>query len=186
MTETAQLKREAKAKGGAAPPTGAKPAKNLPEHIVEVISDSGEGAQKCGQSFGSTGGVASTNDGYDFAIPAMEARRAFIYVAADAGSVLVVDLGARRVVHGGRAVVGEGLRRHARVTEQRLHPRLRDGVQAIPGLVVLGAVVLGGDGTPTFDFVDLLGAELSRTAQFWLFGAFALAFASLKTSPKRS
>ncbi len=28
----------------------AKPARELPEHIVEVISDSGEGAQRCGQS----------------------------------------------------------------------------------------------------------------------------------------
>jgi 2-oxoglutarate ferredoxin oxidoreductase subunit alpha len=27
-------------------------AKPLPEHIVEIVSDSGEGAQKCGQSFG--------------------------------------------------------------------------------------------------------------------------------------
>ncbi len=30
-----------------------KPAVTLDEHIVEVVSDSGEGAQKCGQSFGS-------------------------------------------------------------------------------------------------------------------------------------
>lgn len=37
-----------------------------------------------GQSFGSTIVVASTNDGYDFAIPAMESRRAFIYVSAEA------------------------------------------------------------------------------------------------------
>ena len=31
-------------------PTRAKPAVVLEEHIVEVISDSGEGAQRCGQS----------------------------------------------------------------------------------------------------------------------------------------
>ncbi len=43
------------------------------------------------------------------------------------------------------------------------------------GILFLG--FLGGDGAPSFDFVDLLGAELSRTAQFWLFGAFALSFA---------
>jgi 2-oxoglutarate ferredoxin oxidoreductase subunit alpha len=30
-----------------------KPAVKLPEHIVEVISDSGEGAQRCGQAFAS-------------------------------------------------------------------------------------------------------------------------------------
>ncbi|MEJ2604774.1 MAG: 2-oxoacid:acceptor oxidoreductase family protein, partial [Gammaproteobacteria bacterium] len=29
-----------------------KPAVEIDEHIVEIISDSGEGAQKCGQSFG--------------------------------------------------------------------------------------------------------------------------------------
>ena len=30
-----------------------KPVKVLKEHIVEIISDSGEGAQRCGQSLGS-------------------------------------------------------------------------------------------------------------------------------------
>lgn len=35
------------------PPTGAKTPTRLKEHIVEIISDSGEGAQKCGQSLGS-------------------------------------------------------------------------------------------------------------------------------------
>ena len=29
-----------------------KPAHEIDEHIVEILSDSGEGAQKCGQSFG--------------------------------------------------------------------------------------------------------------------------------------
>ena len=33
--------------------TGTKRAVKLPEHIVEVISDSGEGAQRCGQAFAS-------------------------------------------------------------------------------------------------------------------------------------
>jgi len=40
----------AKRKRSAAPVN--KPAVEIDEHIVEVISDSGEGAQKCGQSFG--------------------------------------------------------------------------------------------------------------------------------------
>ena len=30
---------------------GGKPAVTLSEHVVEIISDSGEGAQRCGQSF---------------------------------------------------------------------------------------------------------------------------------------
>ncbi|MHA1114219.1 MAG: hypothetical protein ACTSRY_06905, partial [Alphaproteobacteria bacterium] len=29
-----------------------KPVVTLDEHIVEIVSDSGEGAQRCGQSFG--------------------------------------------------------------------------------------------------------------------------------------
>jgi 2-oxoglutarate ferredoxin oxidoreductase subunit alpha len=29
-----------------------KPATEIDEHIVEILSDSGEGAQKCGQSLG--------------------------------------------------------------------------------------------------------------------------------------
>ncbi len=36
--------------GQAAPAPG--PALVLDEHIVEIVSDSGEGAQRCGQSFG--------------------------------------------------------------------------------------------------------------------------------------
>jgi 2-oxoglutarate ferredoxin oxidoreductase subunit alpha len=36
----------------ARPPAGGKQAVTLAEHIVEVISDSGEGAQRCGQSLG--------------------------------------------------------------------------------------------------------------------------------------
>jgi len=34
-----------------APPRGAPAVLRLPEHIVEIVSDSGEGAQKCGQIF---------------------------------------------------------------------------------------------------------------------------------------
>ncbi len=49
MSATAQLDRKKQAKGSA-PTPGAKPALTIPEHIVEVISDSGEGAQRCGQA----------------------------------------------------------------------------------------------------------------------------------------
>src|SRR5512134_4182886 len=45
MNDAAVLDRPA-----AARPSGGKKAVTLPEHIVEVISDSGEGAQRCGQS----------------------------------------------------------------------------------------------------------------------------------------
>ncbi|WKZ82114.1 MAG: NADH-quinone oxidoreductase subunit M [Acidimicrobiia bacterium] len=43
------------------------------------------------------------------------------------------------------------------------------------GILALG--LIGGDGSPTFDFVELLGADLSRNAQFWLFAAFGISFA---------
>jgi len=44
---------------------------------------------------------------------------------------------------------------------------------------ILALALLAGDqlGRPTFDFVELLGVDLGRAAQFWLFGAFALSFA---------
>jgi NADH-quinone oxidoreductase subunit M len=43
---------------------------------------------------------------------------------------------------------------------------------------ILALALLAGDelGRPTFDFVELLGIDLGRAAQFWLFGAFALSF----------
>jgi NADH-quinone oxidoreductase subunit M len=45
----------------------------------------------------------------------------------------------------------------------------------LSGILFLG--LTGGAGGPTFDFVELLGADLSRTTQFWLFAAFGLSFA---------
>jgi NADH-quinone oxidoreductase subunit M len=45
---------------------------------------------------------------------------------------------------------------------------------AILSLGFLASDQLGG---PTFDFVELLGAEFTRTAQFWMFLAFGLSFA---------
>jgi NADH-quinone oxidoreductase subunit M len=43
---------------------------------------------------------------------------------------------------------------------------------------ILALAFLAGDqlGRPTFDFVELLGVELTRTAQLWLFAGFALSF----------
>ena len=52
MTPAAQptSARPAESRADAAP--SGKPATTLKEHIVEIISDSGEGAQRCGQSLG--------------------------------------------------------------------------------------------------------------------------------------
>src|SRR5512140_1671415 len=49
MTIEKSVKKPAKKAGATA---GKKAAVTLKEHIVEVISDSGEGAQRCGQSLG--------------------------------------------------------------------------------------------------------------------------------------
>ncbi|MGB5082946.1 MAG: hypothetical protein WBO23_19630, partial [Burkholderiales bacterium] len=40
---------------------GAKSAATLAEHVIEIVSDSGEGAQRCGQSFGAI--AARTGNG---------------------------------------------------------------------------------------------------------------------------
>jgi len=44
--------RHSRAKAGPGTPPGLRPALMLDEHIIEIVSDSGEGAQRCGQSFG--------------------------------------------------------------------------------------------------------------------------------------
>ena len=53
MNQTTKEKPAKKSSSKAPAPAGAKKPLILKEHIVEIISDSGEGAQKCGQSLGS-------------------------------------------------------------------------------------------------------------------------------------
>ncbi len=45
------------------------------------------------------------------------------------------------------------------------------------GILSLGFLASDQLGGPTFDFIELLGADFTRTAQFWLFAAFGLSFA---------
>ncbi|MDP1952364.1 MAG: hypothetical protein Q8K27_01405, partial [Betaproteobacteria bacterium] len=52
MNQTTLQKSVKKPARKAEAPAGRKGAVTLKEHIVEIISDSGEGAQKCGQSLG--------------------------------------------------------------------------------------------------------------------------------------
>lgn len=68
--------------------------------------------------------------------------------------------------------------------ERRIHAAVKFFVYTALGsaLMLAGILVLGvmaGDqfGAPTFDFTELLGLDLTRTAQFWLFAAFGLSFA---------
>src|SRR5512145_2256846 len=51
MNDTTALERATET-GAASRAGGAKPAITLAEHVIEIVSDSGEGAQRCGQSFG--------------------------------------------------------------------------------------------------------------------------------------
>jgi 2-oxoglutarate ferredoxin oxidoreductase subunit alpha len=98
MTETAQLQREAKATGGAAPPTKQKPAKNLPEHIVEVISDSGEGAQRCGQALA---GIAARNGNGIWTVEIIPAEIQPPARSVAGASGIRIRIGAKEVTNGG-------------------------------------------------------------------------------------
>ena len=65
MTDAALLERPAKSGPG-----NAKRAKVLSEHTVEVISDSGEGAQRCGQSLAAIAARSGNGIWTDEIIPA--------------------------------------------------------------------------------------------------------------------
>lgn len=72
--------------------------RKLSEHIVEIISDSGEGAQKCGQSFGSI--VARTGLGvWTVEIIPAEIRPPARSVAGASGNR--IRFGSRRMTNGG-------------------------------------------------------------------------------------
>jgi len=68
--------------------------------------------------------------------------------------------------------------------DRRIHAAVKFFIYTALGSALMFAGILalafiGGDslGGPTFDFTALLGADIGRTAQFWLFGAFGLSFA---------
>jgi len=67
--------------------------------------------------------------------------------------------------------------------ERRVHAAVKFFLYTALGSALMFAGILalgflgGGDAGPTFDFVKLLDANLSHTAQLWLFGAFGLSFA---------
>ncbi len=73
-------------------------ATKLKEHIVEIISDSGEGAQKCGQSFGSIVARMGLGVWTTEIIPA-EIRPPARSVAGASGNR--IRIGAKRVTNGG-------------------------------------------------------------------------------------
>ena len=80
------------------PAAGKKSISTLTEHIVEIVSDSGEGAQRCGQSLG---GIAarSGNGVWTVEIIPAEIQPPARSVAGASGNR--VRLGARRITNGG-------------------------------------------------------------------------------------
>jgi 2-oxoglutarate/2-oxoacid ferredoxin oxidoreductase subunit alpha len=110
------------------PTLAAKTVTELREHIVEVISDSGEGAQRCGQSLGSIAARMGIGIWTVEIIPA-EIRPPARSVAGASGNR--IRLGAGRVTNGGDLtdlVVA--------FNEQVLLGRVRDGELA-PGCTIL-------------------------------------------------
>ena len=76
----------------------AKAARDLPEHIVEVISDSGEGAQRCGQSLAAIA-ARSGNGIWTVEIIPAEIQPPARSVAGASG--IRIRIGAKRVTNGG-------------------------------------------------------------------------------------
>ena len=79
-------------------PVSTKPALDLPEHIVEVISDSGEGAQRCGQSLAAIA-ARSGNGIWTVEIIPAEIQPPARSVAGASG--IRIRMGAGRITNGG-------------------------------------------------------------------------------------
>jgi 2-oxoglutarate/2-oxoacid ferredoxin oxidoreductase subunit alpha len=75
-----------------------RPAQRLPEHIVEVISDSGEGAQRCGQAFASIA-ARSGNGIWTVEIIPAEIQPPARSIAGASG--IRIRVGSRQVTNGG-------------------------------------------------------------------------------------
>ena len=95
MTLEKSVKKPGKKAGSSA---GRKAAVKLKEHIVEIISDSGEGAQKCGQSLGAIAAQMGNGIWTTEIIPA-EIRPPARSVAGASGNR--IRIGAERVTNGG-------------------------------------------------------------------------------------
>jgi 2-oxoglutarate ferredoxin oxidoreductase subunit alpha len=76
----------------------AKAVRTLAEHIVEIVSDSGEGAQRCGQSLGAIG-AKSGNGVWTVEIIPAEIQPPARSVAGASGNR--VRLGSKRITNGG-------------------------------------------------------------------------------------
>jgi len=119
--------------------SGPGPALVLDEHIVEIVSDSGEGAQRCGQSFGAIAARAGNGIWTVEIIPA-EIRPPARSIAGASGNR--IRLASRRVNNGG----GEADLVVA-FNEQVLLSRMRQG-EIKPGGIILLESMWGNDRDP--------------------------------------
>ncbi|HEX4944123.1 MAG TPA: 2-oxoacid:acceptor oxidoreductase subunit alpha [Usitatibacteraceae bacterium] len=98
MSATAQLDRKKQARGNAAPAAGAKPVITLSEHIVEVISDSGEGAQRCGQALA---GIAARSGNGIWTVEIIPAEIQPPARSVAGASGIQIRIGSKQVTNGG-------------------------------------------------------------------------------------
>jgi 2-oxoglutarate ferredoxin oxidoreductase subunit alpha len=98
MNEMTTLNAARKAPRATGPAGRGKPVVTLKEHIVEIISDSGEGAQRCGQSLGSIAAKMGNGIWTVEIIPA-EIRPPARSVAGASGNR--IRIGAGRITNGG-------------------------------------------------------------------------------------
>jgi 2-oxoglutarate ferredoxin oxidoreductase subunit alpha len=119
--------REAAARSGASR-TSAKKAQTLAENVIEIMSDSGEGAQKCGQSFGSIAARMGNGVWTVEIIPA-EIQPPARSIAGASGNR--IRIGSKRVTNGGdEAALAVAF------NEQVLLGRLNAG-ELKPGCIIL-------------------------------------------------
>ena len=128
MDDTVILKSPGKAARKGPSPAGEKAVITLKEHIVEVISDSGEGAQRCGQSLGSIAARMGNGIWTVEIIPA-EIRPPARSVAGASGNR--IRMGSGRVTNG-----GDETDLVVAFNEQVLLGRVRDG-ELKPGCIIL-------------------------------------------------
>ncbi len=98
MNETTLEKTVTPAASKVRPLVGRKSASLLTQHVIEVISDSGEGAQRCGQALGAIAARMGNGVWTDEIIPA-EIRPPARSVAGASGNR--IRLGSRQVTNGG-------------------------------------------------------------------------------------
>ena len=101
MTDTTAdiaVKARPRASKAARSEQGGKPAVTLSEHVVEIVSDSGEGAQRCGQTFGAIASQMGNGVWTEEIIPA-EIRPPARSVAGGSGNR--IRIGAGRVTNAG-------------------------------------------------------------------------------------